>query len=212
MTQPKTYSMDTIALSPTSAAGTTALKLMGSASLMTNYAPARAVDAGHRIRPVEDIHGNPIVISVGTEGALFAIMRSNVAATGWVQIDLTSVLNAGTVEAFGVHSLAGGALSIAVSMAGHGGPRVFIAHVPADPGAAAWRTPASLWTEQPNALGLRSVSAFTMGADDSGASPVVIATASIDGTNHDRYVVFGGSSGTNSFNLNALGANGFSFR
>ncbi|MEM7188819.1 MAG: hypothetical protein AAF439_04335 [Pseudomonadota bacterium] len=89
--------------------------------------------------------------------------------------------------------MANGKFAIAVSLVGNDGPRVFTATPAADPSSSAWKTPSSIWTEQPSGLTLESVSDFTIGAKSGDTVPVVIATASRDGKNHDRYVVVGGS-------------------
>lgn len=194
MTRLNTYSLETLSLTSTKGAGAKPITLTGSASLMTNYEPARAVDAGHRIETLEDINGNPMIFSSGTEGALFAILRSEKIKTGWIQIDLTSVLKIGPVECFGTQQLGDGSCALAVSLKGANGPRVFLATPPADPSEPAWAAPEKIWREVPSREVLKAVSTLTVGTNPDRTKPIVIATASHDGINHDRFVVAGGNS------------------
>ncbi|MEE4379453.1 MAG: hypothetical protein V2J55_18355, partial [Candidatus Competibacteraceae bacterium] len=85
MTAPATYSIETVTLTPTAGAHTTSLFATASSSIMTNYEPSRSVDSQHRIEAIEDINGNPIIFSVGTNNHLYAIVRSSTEKTGWAQ-------------------------------------------------------------------------------------------------------------------------------
>ena len=113
MSNPQTYSMNTAALTPTSVTSASALSVTASSSIMTNYEASKSVDAQGGVQVIEDVNGNPIIFSIGTNQHLYAIVNTASAQTGWAQYDLTSaVTDSAPVEAFAVQALPNGMFAV----------------------------------------------------------------------------------------------------
>lgn len=193
MTTLKTYSHETVNLTPNSKAKTSKLSLTGSASLMTNYEPARSVDSGHHIKAIEDKNGDPIIFSVGTGGELFAIMRGAPGSTGWRQVNLTGNLNCGPVETFDVLQMPDKKFVVVASLNENKSARLFTTPtLDTDPDSPFWNSFSNQWHElTQNAPALTAISALTMGSMLGGKQAAIMATGTKDGVNYDRYAVTG---------------------
>lgn len=192
MTTFKPFSMQSVTLTPAGPDPVSALTMTGSSSLMENYQASRPVDSQHSVRVVEDITGNPIVFSVGTNGHLFAVVHDPSEKTGWKQYDVTGAINAdANVETFDVVATASGTYSLAVSLRAGETSTVYVnaQALAADPSQDYWASFSTQLTARPDGLGITQISRLSLGAAVGSNEAVVMALASKDGTTFDRYMV-----------------------
>ena len=191
MTTNRTFSNQTLTLTPTASSNAKDIMITGSSSIMKNYEPSRSVTASHKIRPVEDINGNPIIFSIGTNNHLFVIIRDPKSKSGWSQYDVTGFLGDGwNVEVFQTLRYDNNTFVLAVSLVKNQVVRMFVTKpLSTDPTSAFWSNFSPQLVERQNGLNLKSVSALKLGQGSTAGVPVIIADATVDGTNYDRYVV-----------------------
>lgn len=193
MSAPQTYSMETTALTPSPDAGVQALSITGSASLMQNFEPSRAVDCEDKteIKALQDANGKPVVFSVGTGGQLFAILPNDGIATGWRDVCLTDAIADGrTVEAFEAVALPGNKFAVAVSLTDGTASTVYIAATQTlDAATTAWADYGSSWGARPAPMAVAKVAEFLMGPSDDSDIPAVVAVLSSGGSRLHRYAI-----------------------
>ena len=191
MFNPKTYALETGNLTPSPNAKSKKIKVTASSSIMTNYEPARSITSDHRIVPIEDKNGNPIVFSVGTNNDLYAITQSSGKDGAWKQRDISlSVEQGGTLEDFAVFAMPNNKFVLAMAVSVNGTLHFYVTPaLDADPDAGFWDDFGKQFHERENGFNLKSVSRIIMGDSDHDGIPSIIVMATSDGTNYDRYIV-----------------------
>lgn len=107
--------MDTISF-PTSVAGAETLTISADAEIMQNYQTALPVAANQHLEAVQDVNGDPMIFSIGSDQRLYLIMSDPGGPTGWQQIDLTdSFAQWGAPQDFAVGQMPGGAITLVVA-------------------------------------------------------------------------------------------------
>ncbi|MEL7116236.1 MAG: hypothetical protein AAGP08_11710, partial [Pseudomonadota bacterium] len=200
--KPQPFSFQNQPLTPSASAEVTALNLSASASIMTNYQPSLPVSSQHKIAAVEDVNGNPMIFSIGTENELYAIVSDPTQQTGWAQYDLTTALLAdagdpnAVVGTFEVVQLANETFALAMATTSGTAPdtmaTVYVtAALSADPTASFWSNFEPEWIARPapSSLPIANVSEFVMGPSDDASVPGVVALASSDDDHYNRYFV-----------------------
>lgn len=193
MANPKTYSNQSVNLTPSASSKHSKIIATASSSIMTNYEPSRSVTANHKIKPVEDVNGNPIVFSVGTNNHLYVVLRDTKSSSGWAQYDVTEAIASDwEVASFDTYRYANGTFVLAVALTKDSTVRFFTTTALSnDPTAAFWSNFSAQLVERPNTISLKNVSKIILGESDNSGIPIIIANATTDGTNYDRYLVNG---------------------
>jgi hypothetical protein len=190
MTSIKTYSNQSVTLTPKKSTQKS-IKATASCSIMTNYEPSRSVTANHKIKPIQDINGNPIVFSISTNNHLYANIRDTSSTSGWAQYDVSTFVGEGwVVDSFNTYDYGNNTYTLVMALSKNNTTRFFMTSaLSADPSASYWKTFSTSFVERPNGLNIKKVASINIGASNVTDQPIIIAEATTDGTNFDRYVI-----------------------
>lgn len=164
-------------LSARPASGAEDVVLTVSSELTESFEYARPVDADERLRVVQDSTGAPMMVSIGSDDALYMTLRG-VGATGWRQLRLSDAFGAeARVSAFAFGQDRRGRITLAAAVDEGAESRLYVAiNLPNATEDAVWETHEGIaWGDR----GTRPATTITsLVIDQADGRPLIVAGAS----------------------------------